>query len=72
MHPAVERADRGQALIAGRRAVVPAGLQPVQEPGDRGDVEVIEGEFFRWDGSVVAEEDDQEFERVAVGRDGVG
>jgi hypothetical protein len=26
LHPPVERADRGQALIAGRRAVVPADL----------------------------------------------
>ncbi len=36
LHPAEERADRGQSLVARRRAVVPAGAQPGDEPGDRG------------------------------------
>jgi len=72
LHPPVERADRGQALIAGRGAVVPAGLEPVQESGDGVGVDVIEGELVRRDGSLVAEEDDQELEGVPVGRDGVG
>ena len=72
LHPPVERADRGQALVPGRHAVVPAGLEPVQEPGDRGGVDAVEGELFGRDGSVVAEEDDQQLERVAIGRDRVG
>ncbi len=72
LQPPVERGDRGQALVASRGAVVSAGLQPVQEPGDGGGVDAVEGELVRWDGSVVAQEDDQELERVAVGGDRVG
>ena len=36
LHPAEERADRGEPLVAGRRAVVPLGVQPGEEGGDRG------------------------------------
>lgn len=72
MHPPVERADRGQPLIAGRHAVSPADFEPVQEPCDGGGVDPVEGEPFGWDGPVVAEVGDQQFERVAVGRDRVG
>ena len=72
LHPPVERTDHGQALVPGRDAVVPAGLEPVQEPGDHGGVDAVEGEIFRGDGSVVAEEDDQQLERVAIGRNRVG
>jgi hypothetical protein len=69
LQPPVERADRGQALVAGRDAVVPFGLQPVQELGDGGGVDAIEGELAGRDGSAVAEEDDQQLEGVSVGRD---
>jgi hypothetical protein len=72
LQPPEDRADRGQALVAGRDAVVPFGLQPVQEPGDRGGVDEIEGELVGRDGSAVAEEYDQQLEGVAVGRDRVG
>jgi hypothetical protein len=48
---------------------MPFGLQPVQEPGDGGVVYVIEGELVGRDGSVVAEEGDQQLEGVPVGRD---
>jgi hypothetical protein len=72
LQPPAERADRREALVAGRHAVVPAGLQPVQEPDDGGGVDAVQGEPFGRDGAVVAEEEDQQFERVAVGRDGVG
>jgi len=58
LQPSRERADRGEALVAGRQAVVPVGLQPVQESGDGGGVDAVEGESFWRDGSVVAEEDD--------------
>ena len=71
LQPPEERADRRQALVAGRDAVVPFGLQPVQEPGDGGGVDEIEGELVGRDGSVVAEEGDQQLERVPVGRDRV-
>jgi len=70
LQPPGERVDRREALVAGRSAVVPVDLQPVQEPG--GGVDAVQSELFGWDGSVVAEEDDQEFERVAVGGDRVG
>jgi hypothetical protein len=72
LQPPGERVDRREALVAGRSAVVPADLQPVQEPGNGGGVDAVQSELFGWDGSVVAEEDDQEFERVAVGDDRVG
>jgi hypothetical protein len=49
LHPGAERADRGQALVARRGAVVPAGLKPFEEPGDGGGVEAIEGELVRGD-----------------------
>ncbi len=32
LHPAVERTDRGQALVAGRRAVVPVGWSQFRNP----------------------------------------
>jgi hypothetical protein len=59
LHPPVERADRCQPLVAGRDAVVPAGLKPVQEPGDRGGVDPIEGELVGRDGPLVPEVADQ-------------
>ena len=46
LHPPEERADRGQALVPGRHAVVPDVLEPVQEPGDRPGVDAVEGELF--------------------------
>ena len=59
------------SIVAGSGAEELVKVRGHGEAFEAGDVEVIEGEFFRWDGSVVAEEDDQEFERVPVGRDGV-
>ena len=49
LQPADIGADRGEALVARRRAVVPAGAQPGDELGDRGDVDQFEGEPLRWD-----------------------
>ena len=72
LQPPEKRADRCQALVAGRDAVVPFGLEPVEEPGDGGGVDVIEGELVRRDEPVVAEEGDQQLERVTVGRDRAG
>ena len=72
LHPGEKRVDRGQALVAGRRAVVPAGSQPVQEPGDGGGVDQLEGEPFGRDGPLVPEVADQQLERVTVGNDRVG
>jgi hypothetical protein len=71
LQPPEERADRRQALVAGRDAVVPFCLQPVQEPGDGGSVDVVEGQLVRRDGPAVAEEGDQQPEGVPVGRDRV-
>jgi len=45
LHPRAERADRGQPLVARRRAVVPAGLEPLQETSDGRRVEAVEGEL---------------------------
>src|SRR5450755_2907975 len=45
VHPRAERADRGQALVARRRAVVPADLEPFEESCDGGGVDAIEGEL---------------------------
>jgi hypothetical protein len=64
LHPPVERADRGQALVAGGDAVVPFGFQPVQEPGDGVGVDAVEGELVGRDGPDVAEPADQQLERV--------
>jgi len=54
LQPSVERADCGQPLVAGRGAVVPAGLQPVQESGDGGGIDALEGESFGRDASIIA------------------
>ena len=68
---------RWNELIAARRwlrvetLLCRADLEPVQEGADRGGVDAVEGESFGRDGSLVAEEDDQELEGVPVGRDGV-
>src|SRR5262249_43929811 len=45
LHPRAERADRGQALVAGRDAVVPAFLQPAEErrDGERSNGQIILG-----------------------------
>lgn len=72
LQPPEERADRGQALVAGRDAVVPFGFQPVEEPGDRVGVDAVEGELVGLDGSAIAEPGDQQLEGVAVGGDRVG
>src|SRR5262249_59109277 len=51
LQPPGERGDRGQALVASRRAVVSAGLPPVQEPGDGGGGGAVGGELVRGGGS---------------------
>ena len=71
LHPGEERVDRGQPLVARRRAVVPAGAQPVEEPGDGGGVDQLEDESLRPDVPLVAEVADQQCERVTVGGDRV-
>src|ERR1039457_240993 len=72
LQPRAERADRGQPLVAGRDAVVPAFLQPAEERRDGAGVDVVEGELAWRDRSLVTEPGDEELERVAVGGDRVG
>ena len=67
-----QRVDRGQAGVAGGAAVAPLVFQVLQERADQGGVQVGEAELC-WAASPVCSraKDEQEPERVAVGRDGV-
>ena len=71
LHPRAERTDRGQALVARRRAVAPAGSSQSRNPVMAAASTQSRVSLLGRDGSLVAEVADQEFERVAVGRDRV-
>jgi hypothetical protein len=63
--------DRGQAGVAGGDAVVPVGLQVVQEPADEAGIDVGQVQRRGWPAEVLLGVAQQQAEGVAVGVDGV-
>jgi hypothetical protein len=67
-----ERLDDGESLVACRRRVATFGFEPVQEREHPLPVEVGEAQLLGWGCLHVAEPGEQQFDRVSVGRDGLG
>lgn len=68
---AVEGVDRGQACVAGRRAVVAFVVEVVEEGADGGGVELVEGKPGGTLVRLPRGEQEQQFEGVTVCRDGL-
>jgi hypothetical protein len=68
---AVEGVDRGQARVACRRAVAPFVVEVVEERADGDGVEVVDREAEWGLLRLLCGEQQQEFDRVPVGRDGL-
>ena len=68
---AEQRVERGQAVVAGGRAVVPVAFEVVQERGDQGHVEVCDVEGARRLAGVLGGVGQQQPEGDLVGPDRV-
>ena len=66
-----QRADRGQAQVAGPGAVVPLALEVVQERRDRDGVQVVPVELGGHLPGPLVHEGEQQPQGVAVGGDGL-